>query len=487
MNQNSENCLIYNLIYHSEIMTRCKDKLATLKGSDFGDSDAGDAFERIMAMFQERADLSNWGIYSTLTADTVKESVRNYVMALAKSNMPVHGVSSEVEADVESIIASAQKRALINAASKIIGDAKDSGDIDVASLILDAQKKISALANQLQRNEPNANKPQNAIEIAVEYLARVQNDIEAGSKSALMTGFKDIDDITGGLRPGSLNIIAARPGIGKTALALNIAEKVAISQKESCKPVLMFSLEMPKYQIITRMLTTFGRVTSKQVETGNISAVQWSKITNALNDLQINSAENQSACAFYIDDNVSHTASGIAETAREIAKDYKGLSLIVIDYIQLLKPEYRAQNRNTELAETSRILKLLAMEFKCPVIALSQLNREIDKRANHKPVNSDLRDSGALEADADLIMFISRDEQSKDNGDIAPSTGVDQARVYISKNRHGGVGEVYLTFYGAFSVFEESKAKYSAPPPEEPAYQYNSAHFRNAKKSPYEY
>ncbi len=477
---NPELALIQNLLLHPYLYERCKDYIGRITPEDFEDEAAAQTISMIKDAFSHEPLQTPQSLFSLLTAESTPDNVRSFTKFIL-SNSECIGVTSEIDMATQSISDSARRRALKSSAVKILASVKDSSATDVTEIIQNAQRDIAAIAAQLQQGDAKHNKPQDAVDLSLEFLKGIQDGMDKGGQRGLMTGFESIDEITTGLKPGSLNILAARPGVGKTAFALNIIENVAIANSASQvkKPVVLFSLEMPKHQIIKRMFSTFGKVAPKNLEDGELTKRQWDDIFKNIKAMCINTSP-KSACNLYIDDNVSLTASGIVETVREIAKDYDGISLIAVDYVQLLKPEYRGQNRNTELAETSRTLKLLAMEFQCPVLALSQLNRDIDRRANHKPVNSDLRDSGALEADADTIMFLSKDSQGSE--EHSSPTGVDQILVSISKNRHGGIGEVTMSFTGMFSMFEDNKTKH-AKRMAEIAEQRNPANFRKQKIS----
>ncbi len=479
-----EHALLQNILYHPELYDRCRDYFDRITTDDFDDESAGLAVSMIREAFARDQQQTTQSLFNLLTADSTPDRVRTIVSYVIKNSNCV-GVSSEIDIATQAIYDRAKRRELTKSAMHILTSVKDSDGQAVTTIIQNAQRDIATLAAKIRQDESKRNKPQDAVDLSLEFLQDIQRNLGKGNQRGLMTGFESIDAITTGLKPGSLNIIAARPGVGKTAFALNIIENVAIANSAAKirKPVVLFSLEMPKHQIIKRMFSTFGRVAPKSIEDGILTQHQWDQILKNIKSLCINTYLKQNICNLYIDDNVSLTATGIVDTVREIAKDYEGISLIAIDYVQLLKPEYRGQNRNTELAETSRTLKLLAMEFNCPVIALSQLNRDIDRRSNHKPVNSDLRDSGALEADADTIMFLSKDSQSADGEPVISPTGVEQILLSVSKNRHGSIGEVCMSFTGMFSLFEDNKTTLERGM-DRLAEERNPANFRKQKRAP---
>jgi replicative DNA helicase len=267
------------------------------------------------------------------------------------------------------------------------------------------------------------------------YARENKNDV-----IGVPTGFVDIDRMTSGLQPGELIIVAGRPSMGKTSLVMNMAEHVAIHER---KAVGVFSMEMSGPQLAMRMIGSVGRLDQHELRTGTFKADDWGRVTEALGKL--------SEAQIYIDDTAGLNVLELRSRARRLHRQCGGLSLIVIDYLQLMSGTgaSREENRATEIAEISRSLKSLAKELKVPVVALSQLNRSVDSRQDKRPMMSDLRESGAIEQDADVIMFIYRDEVY--NPDSAHK-GV--AEIIIAKQRNGPVGKKDLTFLGKFTRFE---------------------------------
>ncbi len=255
------------------------------------------------------------------------------------------------------------------------------------------------------------------------------------------TGFSDLDSKTSGLQPGDLIIVAGRPSMGKTAFSLNIAENVAL---DASLPVAVFSMEMAATQLVMRMLGSVGRLDQHKLRTGKIAEDDWHKLTHALGRLN--------EAPVYIDESPGLTAMEVRARARRLARQSKDgrLGLIVIDYLQLMSGSSGGQeNRATEISEISRSLKGLAKELHVPVIALSQLNRSLEQRPNKRPVMSDLRESGAIEQDADVILFIYRDEVYNPE---SPDRGT--AEIIIGKQRNGPIGTVRMTFLGEYTRFE---------------------------------
>ncbi len=274
-------------------------------------------------------------------------------------------------------------------------------------------------------------------------LAKTTNRIDelyrsGNALTGISTGFTDLDRMTAGLQKGDLIIVAGRPSMGKTSFAMNIAENVAI---KSSLPVLIFSMEMPAESLTMRMLSSLSRVDLTKVLTGKLSDQDWPRISTAVQLL----AETR----LYIDDTAGLTPSDVRSRARRVAREHNGLALIVVDYLQLMRVPGNKENRTNEISEISRSLKILAKELRVPVIALSQLNRGLEQRSDRRPVMSDLRESGAIEQDADLIAFIYRDEVYDEN---SKDKGI--AEIIIRKQRNGPIGDFKVTFLGQLTKFE---------------------------------
>ncbi|WP_420840066.1 replicative DNA helicase [Alteromonas antoniana] len=257
--------------------------------------------------------------------------------------------------------------------------------------------------------------------------------------TGVTTGFTDLDKKTSGLQPSDLIIVAARPSMGKTTFAMNLVENAMLAEK---KPVLVFSLEMPSEQIMMRMLASLSRVDQTKIRTAQLDDEDWARISNTMAMLKDN--DN-----LFIDDSSGLTPMDVRSRARKLARERGGISMIMVDYLQLMRVPSLSDNRTLEIAEISRSLKALAKELEVPVVALSQLNRTLEQRADKRPVNSDLRESGSIEQDADLIMFIYRDEVYHENSE---DKGV--AEIIIGKQRNGPIGTSRLTFQGQFSRFD---------------------------------
>ncbi len=269
----------------------------------------------------------------------------------------------------------------------------------------------------------------------IDHLYQQENKSDV---TGLPTGFVDLDRETAGLQEGDLIIIAGRPSMGKTAFALNIAEHIAVKEH---LPVAIFSMEMGAAQLAQRLLGSISRVDQQKMRTGRLSDEEWSRLSGAIGSLH--------DAPIYIDETGGLNALELRTRARRINRQCGQLKLVIVDYLQLMSASGEGENRATEISEISRSLKSLAKELKCPVIALSQLNRALEQRPNKRPVMSDLRESGAIEQDADLILAIYREEVYTPD---TPEKGVSE--INILKQRNGPIGQVKLTFLGQYTRFE---------------------------------
>ncbi len=324
------------------------------------------------------------------------------------------------------------KRALINAGSEIVSMSYETEDTD--RVLDDAQKLIFNIAAQKDTNDLAS--IQNLVVSSYEEIENRFNNRD--ELTGVTTGFYDLDNITSGLQKSDLIILAARPSMGKTAFALNIAQNVALKAK---KGVAIFSLEMPGKQLVKRMLCSEAEVEANKVQTGNLQPKDWEKIVEAMTRL--------SDARIYIDDTSGLTAIDIKAKCRRLMMEEKDLGLVVIDYLQLMEGG-NPNDRNQQISAISRSLKGLARELDVPVIALSQLSRGVEQRPDKRPMLSDLRDSGAIEQDADIVMFIYRDEYY--NHDDVDNKG--KAEVIIAKHRNGSTGPVHLLFQANITKFK---------------------------------
>jgi replicative DNA helicase len=311
---------------------------------------------------------------------------------------------------------------------------------DASLLIDEAEAKIFQIAEARSKARQGFIKIDPLLTETVERIDMLYSRENKSEVIGVSTGFVDLDRMTSGLQPGELIIVAGRPSMGKTTLVMNMAEHVTLAEKKS---VAVFSMEMSGPQLAMRMIGSVGRVDQHELRTGTFKEDDWSKLVDAVGKL--NEAQ------MYIDDTAGLNVLEVRSRARRLHRQCGGLAMVVIDYLQLMSGTGHGgqENRATEIAEISRSLKSLAKELKVPVIALSQLNRSVDSRQDKRPMMSDLRESGAIEQDADLILFIYRDEVYNPD---SPRKGISE--IIIAKQRNGPVGKIDLTFLGKFTRFE---------------------------------
>jgi replicative DNA helicase len=335
-----------------------------------------------------------------------------------------------------------RERAVVREMIRVAHEIADAGynpeGRDSGALLDLAETKVFKIAEQRANSNEGPEGIKSILEKTVDKIEQLYNNPHNGV-TGVSSGFADLDDKTAGFQAGDLIIVAARPSMGKTTFAMNLCEYAALNED---KPVLIFSLEMPSEQIMMRMLASLGRVDQTRIRTGKLDDDDWARVSSTMG-LMLEKGK------MFIDDSSGLTPTEVRSRARRVAREHGGLSMIMVDYLQLMQVPALADNRTLEIAEISRSLKALAKELEIPVIALSQLNRSLEQRSDKRPVNSDLRESGSIEQDADLIMFIYRDEVYHED---SQDKGV--AEIIIGKQRNGPIGKVRLTFQGQFSRFD---------------------------------
>lgn len=373
-----------------------------------------------------------------LKAKGISDSVGGFAYLADLSNNTPNAIN--ILAYAEIVREKAILRELIAVGNRIAENSYSPKGKDIKMVLDEAEREVFAIA---EKRSSSTEGPQNVLSVLestiaqIETLGKLENH---NGVTGVTTGFVELDKKTAGLQPSDLIIVAARPSMGKTTFAMNLCENAAMA---SDKPVLVFSLEMPAEQIMMRMIASLARVDQTKIRTGqNLEEAEWSKIASVFGMFK---QKNN----LYIDDSSGLTPTELRSRARRVYRENGGLSMIMVDYLQLMRAPAFSDNRTLEIAEISRSLKALAKELEVPVIALSQLNRTLEQRADKRPVNSDLRESGSIEQDADLIMFIYRDEVYNDNSE---DKGV--AEIIIGKQRNGPIGRVRLAFNGQFSRFD---------------------------------
>ena len=331
-------------------------------------------------------------------------------------------------------------RKLVEAGTDIASSAYNSTGRDAAQLLDEAESKVFEIAEAGSRGKQGFIAMPPLLTQVVERIETLYGRDNNSDVTGTATGFADLDRMTSGLQAGELIIVAGRPSMGKTAFSINIAENVALDTK---LPVAIFSMEMGASQLAMRMLGSVGKLNQHDLRTGRLQDDDWGRLTFALGKLN--------DAPIFIDESAALSALELRARSRRLHRQNNGLGLIVVDYLQLMSSNAgkASENRATEISEISRSLKALAKELHVPVIALSQLNRSLEQRPNKRPVMSDLRESGAIEQDADLILFIYRDEVY--NSD-SPDKG--KAEIIIGKQRNGPIGKVDLAFRGEYTRFD---------------------------------
>ena len=355
----------------------------------------------------------------------------SYVIELANSTPSAANITAYADIVREKSV----MRQLIDAGTAIAGDAFQPEGRSSQELLEVAEQKVFHIAEAGARGRKGFVTMRAAVKEAFKLLhERYEN---RGSVTGLPTGFTDLDEMTAGLQPSDLIIVAARPSMGKTALAVNMAEYAALKTK---KAVAIFSMEMSASQLAFRLISSLGRINQQHLRTGDLAEEEWPRVSSAITLL--------SEAKIFIDDTPALSPAELRARARRLKREHD-LGLVVIDYLQLMQVPGNTENRATEISEISRSLKALAKELNIPVIALSQLNRSLEQRTDKRPVMSDLRESGAIEQDADVILFIYR-EEVYDKESAKKGT----AEIIIGKQRNGPIGAVTLAFLGEYTKFE---------------------------------
>ena len=407
------------------------DVMEVVRADDFYDNNNREIFSAIFKLNQEGSPVDTITVSEELKRRAVLDSVggRVYVASLADD---VPSTSNAVEY-AKIIAEKSTLRRLIEKGGQITEKGFDS-DASAGEVLEFAERGIFEIGQRRQTKDFVHIKDvlMDNIE-AIDKASQIE-----GNLMGITTGFKDLDDKTTGLQKGNMVVVAARPGMGKTAFALSIAQAAAVKGEGT---ILIFSMEMTKTDLGQRLLSMDSKVDLQKIKTGNLERRDWDQINLALDEL--------SKADINIDDS-SRTMVEIRNKCRRL-KSARGLDLVIVDYLQLMNFEGRSEGRQQEITTISRYMKQLAMEMECPVIALSQLSRNPENRENHRPVLSDLRESGAIEQDADIVIFLYRDEFY--NGENSEKPG--ECEVILSKNRSGPTGTVYVTWIGKYTKFAD--------------------------------
>jgi len=431
----AEQSLLGALLIDNQAFDRVADLVA---GEDFYRDDHRRIWRHIARLIEQTRPADVVTVAESIDASEDKDKTGGpaYLAALSQ-NVPS---SLNVRRYAELVRDRSVQRRLAQIATEIAENALAPSGKEVSQLLDEAESKIFQIA------ETGARKDQGLLGIApilarvYERIDHLHNQDNPSDVTGVPTGFTEIDQKTAGLQPGDLIIVAGRPSMGKTAFALNIAEHVALHPSVRL-PVAVFSMEMSASQLAMRMLASLARVDAHKLRTGRLSDEEWSQLTEATGRLH--------EASIHVDETAALNALEVRARARRLKREYSKLGLVIVDYLQLMSASSQGENRATEISEISRSLKALAKELEVPVVALSQLSRAVEARNDRRPMMSDLRESGAIEQDADVILFIYRDEVYHPEKEEAKG----RAEIIIGKQRNGPIGRVDLTFLGRFTRF----------------------------------
>lgn len=428
----AEQAIVGGLMLDNQVWDKVNSKVCE---ADFYRTEHRILFRAILALANKSQPFDVVTLLDTLKSNNELDDAGGeaYLFELANNTPSVANVSAYADIVREKSV----QRQLIAVASEIADSAYNPGSREVSELLDFAERKVFAIAEQTAADGG----PEIIKSILVRAVEKIDNLYHSGeSITGLATGLNDLDELTSGLQPSDLIIVAGRPSMGKTTLVMNMAEHAAIKAN---KPVLVFSMEMPGDSLAMRMMSSLGRIDQHRIRTGKLDDDDWPRVTSAVHML--------SEAPLFIDDTAALSPAEMRGRARRLMKEHGQLALIVVDYLQLMKvPGFKADNRTAEISEISRSLKALAKELSVPVVALSQLNRSLEQRQDKRPLMSDLRESGAIEQDADLICFIYRDEVYHED---SPDKGT--AEIIIAKQRNGPIGKVRVAFLGKYTRFED--------------------------------
>ena len=410
-----------------------------ISDKDFHGKDHQLIFESMGELINENKPLDPLTVSEKLDSKNLLNRIggKDYLISLATETP----TAANLEAYAEIIRQRSVARQLMKANSEIAELINNPQGMDGYSLLDEAERKIFSLNDEANRSQSSIMSMKELIPKSIDRLHQLA---ESGSKLlGSSTGFKAIDNKLQGLQDGDLIVVAGRPSMGKTALAMNIAENVLVENDENTGAVLVFSLEMPAESLTTRLLSGMSRLDQQDVRSGKLDNKQVTQVVEQSKRLR--------ELPIYIDDSSLISPMELRARARRVNRqEPNGLSLIVVDYLQLMQVPGSLENRVNQISEISRSLKSLAKELNVPVLALSQLNRAVEQRTDKRPMMADLRDSGAIEQDADVILFIYRDEVYNEDSDQG-----NKAEIIIGKQRNGPIGKTYLTFLKQYARFED--------------------------------
>jgi len=418
------------------------DKVADLvTGEDFYRDDHRRIWKHIARLVEATRPADVVTVLESIEASEDKDKTGGaaYLAALAQNTPSALNIRRYAELVRERSV----QRRLAQVATEIAENALSPTGKEVGQLLDEAESKIFQIAESGARKDTGLLAISPVLAKVFERIDHLHSQDNPSDITGVPTGFVDLDRMTAGLQPGDLVIVAGRPSMGKTAFALNIAEHVALHPTVKM-PVAIFSMEMSASQLAMRMLSSMAKVDQTKLRTGRLNDEEWGKLTDEI--ARLNEAK------IHVDETAALNSLELRARARRMKREYGKLGLVVVDYLQLMSASSHGENRATEISEISRSLKALAKELDVPVIALSQLSRAVEQRNDRRPLMSDLRESGAIEQDADVILFIYREEVYAPDKEEAKG----RAEVIIGKQRNGPIGTVHLTFLGRNTRFANS-------------------------------
>jgi len=429
----AEQSVLGGLLLDNSAWDRIADRLA---GEDFYRHDHRLIFQHVSRLIEQSRPADAITVFEALQTSGKAGEAGGlaYLNALAQ-NTPS---AANIRRYAEIVRERAVLRRLVSVGEEVAAAALNPQGRDAKQILDEAESKVFQIAEQGARDRGGFVKLEALLTGVVERIQELFERASPSDVTGVPSGFTDLDAKTAGFQEGDLIIIAGRPSMGKTALALNIGQHVAI---DLGMPVAVFSMEMAAEQLALRLLGSVGRIDAHRLRTGRLTDEDWPKLTEAI--------ERMHAAPLHIDETPALNALELRARSRRMAREYGKLGLIIVDYLQLMSASSVGENRATEISEISRSLKSLAKELRVPVIALSQLNRTVEQRTDKRPVMSDLRESGAIEQDADVILFIYRDEVYNPD---SPDKGI--AEIILGKQRNGPIGRVQLRFGGEHTRFD---------------------------------
>lgn len=434
-NDKAEQGIIGSMLVNRDAISDVMDKLT---GDEFYNKQYGILFDNMVELYSEGASVDTVTLNERLKRKAIPDEVANTdTLARLVMETPLYAPVKDYARIVKD---KATLRQLIRLCENTEADGYKSEEA-VEDILERAEQSIFKLVQNRNGSEETVSIRDVVMNVILEMEEAARHD---GKVTGVPTGFRDLDSMLTGMHAGELLLVAARPAMGKTAFVLNIAHYLAVMKHI---PVGFFSLEMSREQLASRVLAIDAMVDSKNMKTGNLSDDDWDKV--------IESTEAVANSPLYIEENSAITISDLRSVARKWKQNY-GIQVLMIDYLQLMSPSRSVESRQVFIAEVSRALKNLAKELKIPIIALSQLSRAVDARPDHKPVLSDLRESGSIEQDADVVMFIYRDEYYNPETTEKPQT----AEIIIAKQRSGETGSVDLRWIGKYTKFADPEKHY---------------------------